>query len=48
MNMAVAKFNAQYRSQGVHFLSICPGSVEVGRYNNCTISLRTPLDLWGS
>ncbi|KAI1119043.1 hypothetical protein F5Y14DRAFT_438135 [Nemania sp. NC0429] len=35
-NMAVAKFSAQYRSQGVHFLSVCPGSVEVGMYNNCT------------
>ncbi|KAI1426172.1 hypothetical protein F5Y12DRAFT_743212 [Xylaria sp. FL1777] len=36
MNMAVAKFNAQYRSQGVHFLSVCPGAVEVGMYNDCT------------
>jgi NAD(P)-dependent dehydrogenase (short-subunit alcohol dehydrogenase family) len=33
-NMATAKFSAQYEKDGVLFLSICPGSVEVGHYVN--------------
>lgn len=33
MNMATAKFSAQYRKEGVLFLSICPGMVDVGRYD---------------
>ncbi|KAI1812659.1 hypothetical protein GGS20DRAFT_556997 [Poronia punctata] len=36
MNMAIGKFNAQYKSQGVHFLSVCPGMVEVGMHKNTT------------
>ncbi|KAI1660858.1 putative short chain dehydrogenase [Daldinia decipiens] len=35
-NMAVAKFSAQYRKDGVLFLSITPGMVEVGHYTNST------------
>ncbi|KAK8086448.1 NAD(P)-binding protein, partial [Apiospora phragmitis] len=34
MNMATAKFSAQYRKDGVLFLSLCPGMVGVGRYDN--------------
>jgi NAD(P)-dependent dehydrogenase (short-subunit alcohol dehydrogenase family) len=34
MNMAVAKFSAEYSEQGVLFLAICPGSVNTGQYNN--------------
>lgn len=34
MNMATAKFSAQYRKDGVLFLSLCPGMVDVGRYDN--------------
>ncbi|TVY71347.1 putative oxidoreductase [Lachnellula suecica] len=30
MNMVTAKFNAQYKSDGVLFLGICPGVVDVG------------------
>jgi NAD(P)-dependent dehydrogenase (short-subunit alcohol dehydrogenase family) len=33
MNMVTAKFNAQYKPDGVLFLSICPGMVEVGHFN---------------
>ncbi|KAI8965611.1 putative short chain dehydrogenase [Daldinia sp. FL1419] len=33
-NMAVAKFSALYRKDGVLFLSISPGIVEVGHYTN--------------
>ncbi|GFF45113.1 hypothetical protein IFM58399_07464 [Aspergillus lentulus] len=36
MNMIVAKFNAQYKKDGVLFMSISPGLVEVGRYANAT------------
>ena len=31
MNTAVAKFSAQYAEQGVLFMSIAPGAVEVGQ-----------------
>lgn len=34
MNMATAKFSAQYRKDGVLFLSLCPGMVDVGRYGD--------------
>jgi len=33
-NMAVAKFSAQYQSQGVLFISVTPGMVDTGLYNN--------------
>ncbi|KAF2119051.1 hypothetical protein BDV96DRAFT_568960 [Lophiotrema nucula] len=32
-NMITAKFSAQYKKDGVLFLSICPGMVEVGHFN---------------
>lgn len=35
LNMIVAKFSAQYKQDGVLFLAICPGMVEVGHYKNC-------------
>lgn len=31
-NVAVAKFSAQYRKDGVLFMSICPGVVETGHH----------------
>ncbi|RYO97143.1 hypothetical protein DL765_011312 [Monosporascus sp. GIB2] len=36
MNLAVAKFSAQYRKDGVLFMSICPGTVEAGHYADAT------------
>lgn len=30
LNIAVAKFSALYRKEGVLFMSICPGSVDTG------------------
>ncbi|KAK5655540.1 hypothetical protein OQA88_5471 [Cercophora sp. LCS_1] len=36
LNMIVAKFSAEYREQGVLFLSVAPGMVEVGHYKNST------------
>ncbi|RMJ23471.1 Short chain dehydrogenase [Aspergillus sp. HF37] len=36
MNVIVAKFNAQYKKDGVLFMSISPGLVEVGRYAHST------------
>ncbi|KAI1632601.1 putative short chain dehydrogenase [Biscogniauxia mediterranea] len=36
MNVIVAKFNAQYKKEGILFVSISPGAVEVGHYVNAT------------
>lgn len=36
MNMINGKFSAQYKKDGVLFLSICPGVVEVGHYAKAT------------
>lgn len=33
LNMAVAKFSAQYRKEGILFMSISPGFVDTGRAN---------------
>ena len=33
MNLAVAKFSAQYAKDGVLFISICPGAVNTGHYD---------------
>lgn len=40
MNVIVAKFNAQYKKDGVLFVSISPGVVEVGHYANSTYPCR--------
>jgi NAD(P)-dependent dehydrogenase (short-subunit alcohol dehydrogenase family) len=32
LNVALAKFSAQYRKDGVLFISICPGLVEAGHF----------------
>lgn len=34
LNMAVAKFHAQYADQGVLFLALCPGLVDTGTYDD--------------
>jgi NAD(P)-dependent dehydrogenase (short-subunit alcohol dehydrogenase family) len=34
MNVIVAKFSAQYKKDGVLFLSLSPGFVEVGHFEN--------------
>ena len=34
MNVAVGKFHAQYKKEGVLFMSISPGVVETGHYKN--------------
>ena len=36
LNVIVAKFNAQYKKDGVLFMSISPGAVDVGQFANCT------------
>ncbi|ROT38915.1 NAD(P)-binding protein [Sodiomyces alkalinus F11] len=36
MNMITAKFSAQYKKDGVLFLSVCPGVVDVGHYKDAT------------
>jgi NAD(P)-dependent dehydrogenase (short-subunit alcohol dehydrogenase family) len=38
MNVIVAKFNVQYKKDGVLFVSISPGAVEVGHFANGTYS----------
>lgn len=39
MNIIVAKFSAQYKKDGVLFVSISPGVVEVGHFANGTYLL---------
>lgn len=41
LNMIVAKFNAEYKKDGILFLSISPGLVEVGHYDNGTYFIST-------
>lgn len=41
-NMIVAKFSAQYKKDGVLFLSLSPGFVEVGHYKDGKIQFRIP------
>ncbi|KAF4459655.1 protoporphyrinogen oxidase [Fusarium albosuccineum] len=36
VNVAVAKFDAEYRKDGVLFMSISPGVVDTGHYDNAT------------
>ncbi|PWY78361.1 hypothetical protein BO70DRAFT_380595 [Aspergillus heteromorphus CBS 117.55] len=36
LNIAVAKFSAQYAKEGILFMSICPGMVDTGHYANTT------------
>ncbi|PFH62258.1 hypothetical protein XA68_14389 [Ophiocordyceps unilateralis] len=36
MNVAIGKFSAQYKKQGVLFISICPGMVETGHHKDAT------------
>ncbi|KAI1360744.1 putative short chain dehydrogenase [Xylaria arbuscula] len=36
MNLIIAKYNAQYKKDGILFISISPGVVDVGHYDNCT------------
>ncbi|KAH8898661.1 NAD(P)-binding protein [Thozetella sp. PMI_491] len=51
LNMVIAKFSAQYRSEGVLFMSICPGvvatdvieldsDVEVQKFNNMAVKFK--------
>ena len=47
MNVIVAKFNAQYKKDGVLFVSISPGAVEVGHYANGTYTLSSRLKTSG-
>ncbi|MCJ1383334.1 hypothetical protein MMC17_006447 [Xylographa soralifera] len=44
MNVVTAKFNAQYKKDGVLFLGICPGVVDVGSFNPAEL---TPHQLSG-
>ena len=46
MNIVTAKFNAQYKKDGVLFMGICPGMVDVGAYNpaDC-MNYETPFPL---
>jgi NAD(P)-dependent dehydrogenase (short-subunit alcohol dehydrogenase family) len=39
MNMINAKFSTQFKKDGVLFLSICPGMVEVGHFKDSKLDL---------
>lgn len=34
MNMITSKFHAQYKKDGILFMGICPGMVDVGHFNS--------------
>lgn len=34
INMIISKYSAQYKEEGVLFLALCPGMVEVGHYKD--------------
>lgn len=34
VNMVIAKFNAEYKKDGVLFMAVCPGMVDTGLYVN--------------
>jgi NAD(P)-dependent dehydrogenase (short-subunit alcohol dehydrogenase family) len=36
-NMVIAKFSAQYKKDGILFLSVCPGVAEVGHFSGRTL-----------
>jgi NAD(P)-dependent dehydrogenase (short-subunit alcohol dehydrogenase family) len=41
LNVIVGKFSAQYKKDGVLFLSLSPGVVEVGHFDNSKFSSQT-------
>jgi NAD(P)-dependent dehydrogenase (short-subunit alcohol dehydrogenase family) len=48
LNLAVAKYSAEYRSQGVLFLSISPGFVETGQFGRASDEHKEKLQLMGA
>ena len=40
MNAVVAKFSAQYKNEGILFMSICPGLVDTGHFGDGKSFLR--------
>lgn len=42
MNVIVGKFNVQYKKDGVLFMSISPGVVDVNHFADCTYHSREP------
>ncbi|KAI8937031.1 hypothetical protein NX059_006251 [Plenodomus lindquistii] len=48
MNMAVAKFGAEYAKDGVLFMSVCPGVVDTGLYNDLTEKQQQQLAVQGA
>jgi NAD(P)-dependent dehydrogenase (short-subunit alcohol dehydrogenase family) len=41
-NAVVAKYSAEYRKEGVLFMSISPGVVDTGNYANCELLSDSP------
>lgn len=35
LNVAVAKYNAEFKGEGILFMAISPGVVDTGNYVNC-------------
>ncbi|ETS80697.1 hypothetical protein PFICI_08226 [Pestalotiopsis fici W106-1] len=44
LNMVSAKFSAQYKLDGVLFVSICPGMVEAGHFDNLSPQQQATID----
>lgn len=45
LNMAIAKFQAEYNKDGVLFLAICPGVVNTGQFDNRMCSVPSRLEI---
>jgi NAD(P)-dependent dehydrogenase (short-subunit alcohol dehydrogenase family) len=39
MNMAIAKFHAEFKPEGIIFIGVCPGNVNTGHYENSTLNI---------
>lgn len=46
LNIVVAKFNAQYKKEGILFVSISPGVVDVGHFDNGIYPLCDKINTW--
>lgn len=34
INMAIAKFQAEFKNEGIIFMGVCPGNVNTGHHSN--------------
>ncbi|KAE9378252.1 putative short chain dehydrogenase [Stipitochalara longipes BDJ] len=47
MNMVVAKFQAEFKKEGILFMAVCPGAVNTGQFDNQISYVVTEKDMQG-